>query len=449
MPAPTLVVQTTYAELLERCAAAFFRDAFSENGSFTSKTVKGRRYWYFQAQTESGRSQRYVGPETPELLERIERHKEIRDDERERRTLVSTLVRSYGLPAPATPIGDVIAALARAGIFRLRSVLVGTVAYQCYPVMLGMKLPGALLQTSDVDIAQFANISVATGEQTAPMLKILKDVDKSFRQIPHTARNEVPTSYVDRRGLRVDFLTPNVGPDTDTPRALPALRTDAQPLRFLDFLIHEPEQAVVLYEGGVLVLVPAPERYAVHKLILSVRRRTGNVKRDKDLNQAQTLIAPLLEKRSRQLVAVWEEAFARGSTWRQLLLDGMSRLKPDARDSLLKALGRAREILPGIDLTFGASAARYDSTREAVTFTGEALAHEVECSVSREALEDHFGADNLDRAGRLEAFHKNRSEIEGMIRTMYLTWPVGKAGSVLLATADVEKLRKPATRANS
>jgi hypothetical protein len=204
-----------------------------------------------------------------------------------------------------------------------------------------------------------------------------------------------------------------------------------------------------LHGSGVPVLVPAPERYAVHKLILSVRRRIGTAKRDKDLHQAQMLIEPLLEKRPRELAAVWEEAFARGQTWRQLLLDGMSRLEPDVRDVLLKALKRTRKILPGINLTFDGSDARYDSTREVVTFTGEALGHSVRCSVSREALEDSFGANNLDRAGRLEAFHKNRSEIEGMIRTMYLTWPVETVGSVLLTTPDVERLRKPPTRAKS
>ncbi|MGH8142838.1 MAG: GSU2403 family nucleotidyltransferase fold protein [Steroidobacteraceae bacterium] len=36
---------------------------------------------------------------------------------------------------------------------------------QCYPAMLGFKLPGAPLQTSDVDIAQFTNISVAVGDR--------------------------------------------------------------------------------------------------------------------------------------------------------------------------------------------------------------------------------------------------------------------------------------------
>src|SRR5882757_6630067 len=168
MSAPTLVIQTTYAELLERCVAASFRDAFSEDGSFTSKTVKGRRYWYFQAQTGKGRSQRYVGPETPKLLERIERHKEIRDDERERRSLVSTLVRSFRLSRPIPEIGQIIAALAKAGVFRLQGVLVGTVAYQAYPAMLGVKLPTAILQTGDVDIAQFKYISIAIEDRTPP-----------------------------------------------------------------------------------------------------------------------------------------------------------------------------------------------------------------------------------------------------------------------------------------
>src|SRR5258708_5002213 len=87
MSAPPLVAQTTYAELLERCANAAFNEAFAEEGAFTPKTIKGRRYWYFQAGSGSTRAQRYVGPETPELLERIAPHREVRDDERERRAL--------------------------------------------------------------------------------------------------------------------------------------------------------------------------------------------------------------------------------------------------------------------------------------------------------------------------------------------------------------------------
>jgi hypothetical protein len=440
MPAPLLVVQTTYAELLERAAATAFSDAFPENGTFTPKTVNGRRYWYFQLGTDEGRIQRYVGPESPELLERIEQHKQARNDERERRSLVSTLVRSFGLPPPLPQIGDLVAALARAGVFRLRSVLVGTVAYQTYSAILGIRLPGALLQTNDVDIAQFTSVSVAMGDKTPPMLEILRNVDKTFAEVPHTSGYSWAASYHSQSGLRVDFITPNEGPDSDEPQNLPALRTDAHRLRFLDFLIHEPAPAVILHGPGIYVAVPTPERYAVHKLIVAVRRPPGIAKVGKDLKQAGTLLEALAEKHGEELRAVWEEAYGRGPKWRKLLLSGMSQLSPWPRDITLRILDRPRDILPGIDLTFNNPPVRYDGDRDVVTFTGEVLGDSVKCAVSREALEDHFGANNLDKEGRIEAFRKNRSNIERLLRTKYLSWPVEEPEFVLLKTMDVPKL---------
>jgi hypothetical protein len=308
--------------------------------------------------------------------------------------------------------------------------------------MLGLKLPSALLQTEDVDIARFTAISVATGDQTPPMLEVLKDFDRSFREAPNAAGHEFATSYTAHGGLRVDFLTPNAGPEVSHPQRLPALQTDAQPLRFLDFLIHTPEQAVVLHKSGIYLLVPAPERYAVHKLIISMRRPVGAAKQAKDLHQAQTLIEALSEKRPEDLRLVWEEAFEKGPKWRTLLLRGMSRLESNSRDLLLKIVNRPRQILPGINLTFTKSAPRYDSRREVVAFAGEALGHTVDCAVSREALEDYFDANDLDRTGRLEVFQKKRSKIEELLRTKYLTWPVDDLGAILLSSSDVETLQQ-------
>ena len=442
MPDTSLVAQTTYAELLERCEARSFNQAFSADGTFSPKTIKDRRYWYFQTSTALGRVQQYVGPETPELLERIEHHRQARDDDRERRALVSALTRSYGFPAPIAPIGDVVAGLARAGVFRLRGVLVGTVAYQSYPAILGVKLSNQLLQTNDVDIAQFTSISVAVGDKTPPMIEILRGIDKTFREVPHSAGSRYTTSYIGKGGLRVDFVTPNEGPDTDRPQSLPAFKTDAQPLRYLDFLIHEPVRAVMLHGSGIFVYVPAPERFAVHKLILARERPPGVMKREKDAAQAGALIMALSEKRPDDLRLAWEEAYERGPQWRKLLLGGMKQLPPEARDSLLKLVKRPREILPGIALAFPDPLARYDSNREVVRFIGEALGHSVRCAVSREALEDHFGANGQDKEGRLASFHLNRSKVERMIKTKYLSWPVEDPETVLLKTMDVEELSR-------
>jgi len=334
MAAPSLVLQTTYAELLERCSRAAFDSSFvEENGTFVPKTVRGRRYWYFQLPTKAGRGQKYVGPETPDLLKRIEQHQAAVDDERERRALVSTLVRAFGMPQPLTEIGETVAALSRAGAFRLRSVLVGTAAYQTYSAMLGDKLPSAILQTGDSDIAQFANVSAAVEEQMPPILGVLQAVDKTFRAVPTTHGNAV-TSYQAKGGFRVDFLTPNEGPETDKPRRLPALQTDAQPLRFLDFLIHEPEPAVLLHGSGVYVNVPSPHRYAVHKLMISRRRPEGAAKRDKDIHQAEALLAVLARKRAYDLKEVWDEAEGRGKEWRKLLHEGFAQLSPQTQQQL-------------------------------------------------------------------------------------------------------------------
>jgi hypothetical protein len=438
-------MQTTYAELLERCASAAFSDAFPAAGEFTPKTVKGRRYWYIQLPTDKGRAQQYVGPETPELLGRIARHKEARDDERERRALVSTLVRSFGLPRPIPEIGNILAALAKAGVFRLRGVLIGTSAYQTYSAMLGLKLPLATLQTGDIDIAQFINVSIAVEDRTPPMLDVLKEVDKTFRAVPHLTDRQKVTSYKAKGGLRVDFLTPYEREDTDAPQPLPAFQTYAQPLHFLEFLIYEPEPAVILHDAGIYVHVPTPERYALHKLIISQRRKDGAAKREKDLHQAEALLEALVQKRPHELKKAWDEAYGRGPKWRQLIIEGMSRLAPPARDLTLKVTNRRRRELVNVDLVFRDSPPQYDFSRDAVIFIGEDDGDLIQCAISREALDDNFGTDSLGNEGRVEAFRKNRSMIEGMARTKYLSWPVEEPGGVLIKTGDVQKLRKEMT----
>ena len=266
------------------------------------------------------------------------------------------------------------------------------------------------------------------------MIHVLKSADKTFREVPNITGYGSATSYVAKGGIRVDFVTPNEGPDTDAPQMLPALKTNAQPLRFLDFLIRDPAPAVLLHASGIYVHVPAPERYAVHKLILSLYRPAAIAKRDKDLRQAERLIEALAERRPGELKDVWEEAYGRGPHWRKYLLEGMRNLAPHARDLMLRILGRSRDILPGIDLTFDGATARYDFSRDTVTFVGAAFGSPVQCAISREALDDHFGTDGLDNAGRVEAFQRNRSKIESLVRRKYLSWPVEEPEYVLVKT---------------
>lgn len=440
----SLVTQTTYAELVERCTATAFQTEFPPSGSFVRVSVKGRDYWYFQqgARDASGRQQRkYVGPDTPELRQRIAEHRQAKDDYKERRHLIATLRRA-GFQGPPDPVGAILAALAEAGVFRLRATLVGTVAYQVYGPMLGLRLPHAILQTGDIDLAQFTSVSIAIGKDqpTLSLLEVLRDSDSSFRAIPHlTARASV--SYVNRSGLRVDVLTENRGRDSDTPRPLPALGTHALPLRFLDFLIYEEVPAVVLHNSGILVNVPSPARYGVHKLILAQRRKEGAAKVEKDLKQAEALIDALIDRRPHDLDATWREAADRGKKWRDLLTAGLGRIAPAVRDRALHLLGMTRRALPDHALRFADAPPRYDFSREVVSFEAQAGHERVLCAISREALEDHFGADGLGKEGRLDLFRKHRREIEELARLVYLDRPIPADGTVLITTADVAELR--------
>ena len=103
------------------------------------------------------------------------------------------------------------------------------------------------------------------------------------------------------------------GPRSPTPALGGA---SAQPLRFLNFLIFEPIRSVMLCRNGVAVTVPAPERFAVHKLIVAARRQTddnGLLKRAKDVRQAALLIEALgLARRQTDQAMVFSEAWKRG-----------------------------------------------------------------------------------------------------------------------------------------
>jgi hypothetical protein len=437
-----LAFQTTYAELLEQCSLDAFNEAFPEAGTFVSKDVAGKRYWYFQLPASKGQKQKYVGAETPQLLEHIKQHQQAREAERTRRSLVSTLVRSAALPRPIPRIGEIVAALAKAGVFRLHGVLVGTVAYQTYPATLGMRLPATSLLTNDVDIAQFTYISVAVKDTTAPMLDVLKAVDESFRAIPHVHDGRRSVTYRAADGVRVDFLTPNEGPDSDKPRRLPALGTDAEPLRFLDFLIRSPEPAVVLYGAGIYVLVPAPERYAVHKLIVAQRRvGPGNIKRSKDLLQSEALLDRLVEARPDELRDIWHEAESRSAKWSNYMLAGLADIDAMVRDRTLAVVGKTRAEVPKLDLRFEDSAPRDDFEREAVLLWASAGKQRIRCIVGRAVLEDHYGADGLGRDGRIKKLQDNRQEIEALIREKYLHDPVEESGTIILKTLEIERLR--------
>ncbi len=342
-PQVPLPIQTMYAELVERAHTAQMAQDFDPAGRFLKKTIKDRAYWYFRsAMTGSIRRDKYVGIDTPELAERIANHRSDKNDYKQRRTLVAALTRA-GLKAPDPRTGRVLEALANAGIFRMRAVVVGTAAYQTYAGLLGVKLANINVMTDDLDLAQFGSISIALDDAVdIPFLNILRTIDPGFNPLPGPFDKARATRFALGNTYRVDVLTPNRGPENAAPVPLPALRTDAQPLRFLDFLIYQEVQAVALYGPGVPINVPAPERFALHKLIVSrlrIATSESQAKVKKDLRQAGELISALATQRPYELKDLWTELTERGPKWKRLASEAATLLDPTPRQHLAALVG--------------------------------------------------------------------------------------------------------------
>ena len=351
-----------YSELAQRGLDAAFSADFSLEGRFVTAESRGRRYWYFDlSDGAGGKRRRYVGPvDDPDITSRVESFRELKADARARRKLVATLVREAGLPRPDPLAGDVVQALADAGLFRLRGVLVGTVAFGIYPAILGTRFPGSLMGTGDADFAQFHSISAAVGDGLPPVLDVLRAVDPTFREIPHMTDGRSSTRFRASSGFLVEFLTPNTGSAEyeGRPAPMPALGgASAEPLRFLDFLIHDPVRAVLLHGSGVPVLVPSPERYAVHKLIVGSRRRhdgDGAGKSDKDRQQALTLLRTmLLLRREQDLADAWMEAWGRGSSWREAMTTSLRTFDEETLAQVRSGLARGVTSLGGAPADHG------------------------------------------------------------------------------------------------
>lgn len=302
-------------------------------GTPTRVDRAGRVYWYDSYRVGSEVRKTYIGEDTPDLRGRIARHAELkvqseaRAQDRARLVRILRAERFMGLDATT---GSLLAAMAVAGVFRLGGTIVGTHAFRLYEGELGLRLRfDDTAQTADLDIASFERLSLALDDQTAPPVT---DVLRDFAFDPVPALDNAPAwRWRQTKGdALVEFLTPAFG--EEGPRPLAALGVTAQALRHLNYLIADPIPAAVLYRSGILVQIPRPERFAIHKLIVAQRRQgRDRIKTPKDLAQAALLIEALAQDRPDDLREAHEDALSRGPKWRERIAASVERLPPAVR----------------------------------------------------------------------------------------------------------------------
>jgi hypothetical protein len=294
----------------------------------------GRSYWYDTYRVGSSVQNRYLGEDSPEMAARVDQHAALAAQSKDRATERARLIRvlrAEGLPTATRTTGSMLAALEKSGAFRLGGTLVGTQAFRLYEAELGMRfLQTETLQTDDIDIAQFERLSLAVNDLVeTPLAEVFKDLD--FEPVPSAFSRSVWRWRQSRASMMIEFLTPSFRPEEDI-RDLPALGVAAQSLHYLNYLIADPIKAAVLYRSGVLVQIPRPERYAVHKLIVADRRQGGpdQLKSRKDRAQAALLIAALAEDRPADLAEALADARSRGPNWNTRLDATLARMPQTA-----------------------------------------------------------------------------------------------------------------------
>ncbi|MFN0302283.1 MAG: GSU2403 family nucleotidyltransferase fold protein [Burkholderiales bacterium] len=342
----SLGAQTAYAEIFERARAFELDNALAGlPGGFHVLERKGRKYWYFSYREPGGERTRvvYIGPDNAQVGALVDRFKSNRQPKGLAPQASAAI--SLGCATLASKHFRILKRLAEYGLFRAGGVLVGTHAFLSLGNLLGVRWNDGAT-TLDVDLTHAGrNVSVALPADlridTHAALESLEmgllPITELDGQIGAQYRNPADEE------LRVDFLTSRTR--SGKPVKMPELNIVLEPLKFMEFSLEGTTQGCLIARGGACTVnLPAPERYAVHKLIVygerPLRERT---KATKDLFQAAAL-ASYFAATDRPAVfnIAWRDAWDRGRGWRARAREGRQALLRIAPELDIPALRSTR-----------------------------------------------------------------------------------------------------------
>lgn len=315
--------QTLYAELLEIMQVAeASRNITNLKGSFATKETKGIKYVYFRTYSPSGNlDETYIGPLNEQTESLIRDHADgkttIAETTETLKRLSAQIQAAVKLPTSNAQI-RVIRNLAESGVFKSGGVLVGSLAFQLMSLTLGVNWATDSTRTNDIDLAVGPKMAVAIPMIKADIPAGLESLEMGFFPVPRLSHKAPSTNFAIRNSqLRLDVLTPKTQ-ESDEPVFIPRFNCAAEPMSYLSYLIETPIPAVLLDAAPVLINIPQPVRYALHKLIVSqVRDVTSQSKQRKDLYQAHQILSVLKENRPYDIPPAWADLVARGPKWKR------------------------------------------------------------------------------------------------------------------------------------
>lgn len=317
---------TLYADLAQNVRASTH-----EHGTVVARKRRGKEYLYVVSKDGSERTERYLGPANDDAV--AEEAAALRQGAEQARALRSTvsLLKQARIPAPSLYLGRVLEVVANAGLFSQGVTLVGTAAFQTYACTLGYYLPGAAIMTNDADLLV---ASFVANDERKDIEEILQRADPSFKA-QMSVNDKLPKVFRSKVNFSVDILTTYRRGRT-SPVLVQELGCSAEALTFMEYLAEESMETVALYGAGVLVRVPPPTRYAIHKLLIAQERRgTFTAKKKKDLDQARDLLDILIEIDEHSLQSALDAARGRGKSWKSAINASLAEIGRDARQGHL------------------------------------------------------------------------------------------------------------------
>ncbi|WP_372527313.1 GSU2403 family nucleotidyltransferase fold protein [Piscinibacter sp.] len=325
----SLAAQTTYAEVLDQSRALELNALAGLTGAFHRRTIKGCDYIYFGYRDPIDGAQRrvYVGPADERVNALVARFNDIKAPKQLAPNAQAAL--ALGCAGTLPKHHRIVRQLAAYGFFKAGGVLIGTHAFIAMSNMLGVRWVSGD-KTLDVDFAHAGrNVSLALpSDVQLSVHDALSSLEMGLLPIRELSR-KAGAQYRNPRDpeLRLDFLT-SLTSDGE-PVVIDRLGLALEPLKFMEFSLEGTTQAALLSrDGACLVNIPAPARYAVHKLIVYGERDTAaRVKALKDIEQAAALAEwHLRAGQAATFNAAWVDALKRGKGWRTRAQEGRSAL---------------------------------------------------------------------------------------------------------------------------
>jgi hypothetical protein len=295
-----LAFRTQYAELKERTSSVP-ELLPGTPGTLVRREGTGYAYWYRVY---------YPAPGTKaeQLIGKVDNEDAVAEAARQIEfaqwagAQVRTL-RNLGFQVADKAVASVLVELHNRRLLEAGLVLVGTLAYMAWLNELGARAVAG--RTQDVDLAARPNLRLGAPRS---FLDVMAATKLDFSPVPGMPRQAPSTSrkLQGREGLRVDLLAH--GKELGKSVSIPQLMWHAEGVPYFDYLLDQPHPGAVLAGGHCIPLVlPRAERFVWHKLFSSASRKGFPEKAAKDLVQAATLAAILVEQQDEALAESFGE----------------------------------------------------------------------------------------------------------------------------------------------